>query len=121
MDGQEWALPLLFSGVDHSYFQPFVDSSSLSSAHFTKFCSSPEGLSFALRPSDRIIDDQLFLGWGPVSPTRDFDFTSCFEQGVLIPGGLVVFIAFALTRILQLENCQSFRNPSEHTQLLIRL
>ncbi|KAF9518525.1 hypothetical protein BS47DRAFT_1388932 [Hydnum rufescens UP504] len=95
MEGQEWALPVSFAGVDFTYSRPPLDLSFLSNTHITKFCSSGEG-------------------WGPVSPTRDFDFTPCFEQGALIPAGLLSFIVFAAPRVFQLIKASHDVDPSEY-------
>ena len=64
MDGQEWALPILFDGVDVSYFRPFFQLSSLSSAHVTEFCSSREGVCLAPCPTDHISDAWIFQAGG---------------------------------------------------------
>ncbi|KAF8317395.1 hypothetical protein DL93DRAFT_2125118 [Clavulina sp. PMI_390] len=37
-------------------------------------------------------------GWGPVSPSRDFDLTHCFEYGILIPALLGLLVLFGLPR-----------------------
>lgn len=38
-------------------------------------------------------------GWGPISRFRSFDATLCFEEGVILPSILAVFICSALLQI----------------------
>ncbi|KAJ2778295.1 hypothetical protein H4R18_004688 [Coemansia javaensis] len=42
-------------------------------------------------------------GWGPPSPTRPVDLTSCFQHGALVSGLNLVFIAAAAVRLCQLR------------------
>lgn len=42
---------------------------------------------------------QMDLGWGPVSSLRPFDFTPCFEQGVLIPICLIFLLIVGVPRV----------------------
>ncbi|KAI0313275.1 P-loop containing nucleoside triphosphate hydrolase protein [Amylostereum chailletii] len=42
-------------------------------------------------------------GWGPTSPGRTFDFTLCFEEGILIPAVLVLLVLCSLVRVAQLR------------------
>ncbi|KAJ2766511.1 hypothetical protein IWQ57_004330, partial [Coemansia nantahalensis] len=42
-------------------------------------------------------------GWGPLSPSRPVDFTSCFQYGVLSAGVSALFIAVAAKRLLRLK------------------
>ncbi len=41
-------------------------------------------------------------GWGPVSRLRSFDFTPCFEEGVLFSVPLGSLIVLSLFRVCQL-------------------
>ncbi|KIJ55549.1 hypothetical protein M422DRAFT_199806 [Sphaerobolus stellatus SS14] len=41
-------------------------------------------------------------GWGPVSQKRDFDFTLCFEEGVILPALFSALIVIGLARSLLL-------------------
>ncbi|KAJ2716063.1 hypothetical protein H4R19_000855 [Coemansia spiralis] len=45
-------------------------------------------------------------GWGPLSPTRPVDFTSCFQYGVLSVGLSALFIAVAAVRLTRLRSAQ---------------
>ncbi|KAJ1666298.1 hypothetical protein EV178_002409 [Coemansia sp. RSA 1646] len=42
-------------------------------------------------------------GWGPLSPNRPVDFTSCFEYGGLVSGLSVLFIIAAVLRLRKLQ------------------
>ncbi|KAJ2715446.1 hypothetical protein H4R19_001201 [Coemansia spiralis] len=43
-------------------------------------------------------------GWGPLSPGRPVDFTSCFQYGVLSVGLSALFIAVAAVRLTRLKS-----------------
>ncbi|KAI0725334.1 metal resistance protein YCF1 [Fomitopsis betulina] len=46
-------------------------------------------------------------GWGPVSTTRPFDFTPCFEEGILLSTLLVFFVVAAAFRCWALRSKES--------------
>ncbi|KAJ2120809.1 hypothetical protein IW147_004749 [Coemansia sp. RSA 720] len=43
-------------------------------------------------------------GWGPLSPSRPVDFTTCFEHGVLVTGINVLFLVVAIVRLRTLRH-----------------
>ncbi|KAJ2123708.1 hypothetical protein IW147_002301 [Coemansia sp. RSA 720] len=43
-------------------------------------------------------------GWGPLSPSRPVDFTTCFEHGVLVTGINVLFLVVAIVRLRTLKH-----------------
>ncbi|KAI0091755.1 metal resistance protein YCF1 [Irpex rosettiformis] len=46
--------------------------------------------------------------WGPISRLRDFDLTPCFEEGLLLPGLLALFILLQTFRVYALSS--KFKN-----------
>ncbi|KAI8318340.1 hypothetical protein GQ54DRAFT_92075, partial [Martensiomyces pterosporus] len=42
-------------------------------------------------------------GWGPLSPSRPVDFTTCFQYGVLVAGVNAIFVAAAVLRLHRLK------------------
>ncbi|KAJ2497314.1 hypothetical protein GGH96_005197 [Coemansia sp. RSA 1972] len=42
-------------------------------------------------------------GWGPLSPSRPVDFTTCFEHGVLVAGVNALFLLVAIVRLRTLR------------------
>ena len=42
--------------------------------------------------------------WGPISRLRDFDLTQCFEEGLLLPGLLALFIVLQAFRVYVLSS-----------------
>ncbi|KAF8340537.1 metal resistance protein YCF1 [Cantharellus anzutake] len=99
----EWPEAFSTNVVFAANLVDFRLSSALAPSWFTlrpltaKYCNSPEG-------------------WGPVSPTRDFDLTPCFEIGIMIPFCAMLFIVAGVPRVWQLvgkaktgelnENCR---------------
>jgi hypothetical protein len=47
-------------------------------------------------------------GWGPASVLREFDFTVCFENTVLLPLPNLVFSLFAIAIIWKLASQHEF-------------
>ncbi|KAG8892492.1 hypothetical protein FRB99_002688, partial [Tulasnella sp. 403] len=47
-----------------------------------------------------------YEGWGPVSKERPFDFTPCFEDGVLVGGPLAIILLGSVIRTFQLRSAQ---------------
>ncbi|KAJ2705855.1 hypothetical protein H4S00_007121, partial [Coemansia sp. D1744] len=43
-------------------------------------------------------------GWGPLSPSRPVDFTTCFEHGVLVTGVNALFLVVAIVRMRTLRH-----------------
>ncbi|KAJ1856297.1 hypothetical protein GGH12_004868 [Coemansia sp. RSA 1822] len=43
-------------------------------------------------------------GWGPLSPSRPVDFTTCFEHGVLVTGINALFLVMAVVRLRTLKH-----------------
>ncbi|KAJ1857156.1 hypothetical protein GGF49_002084 [Coemansia sp. RSA 1853] len=43
-------------------------------------------------------------GWGPLSPSRPVDFTTCFEHGVLVTGINALFLVVAVVRLRTLRH-----------------
>lgn len=58
------------------------------------------------------------IGWGPVSPYREFDLTPCFEHGVLIPTCLLFLFVVGLVRVRYLAKAAALVQSDESRRLL---
>lgn len=79
--------------IDGASLSPFVACSSCSSL-------SPPSMESPARCSNA-------EGWGPISTTRPFDFTPCFEEGILLSTLLVFFVVAAAFRCWALRSKES--------------
>ena len=55
-------------------------------------------------------------GWGPVSTLREFDFTPCFEEGIVLSTLLVALLILSLFRIWGIKTEALERIPALTTR-----
>lgn len=51
-------------------------------------------------------------GWGPVSTLREFDFTPCFEEGILLSTLYVALFVVSLFRLWEVKSEAAGRPPT---------